>query len=206
MVDSSDLRAATRAVRQGGIVVVPTRRWYMVCCLHDRVDLANRMFLAKRRPRDKSLLLVPPSLDSARARLHFTPTADRLAAAFWPGELALRLDWNGEAPEHLGRRVLVSFGDDPLGRLAALVGAPLAATSANISGPDGAGPPITLAEAITFAESGDLAVGCFVDGGVCPYFEPLTIVRCPGSGGYTLERQGLVHERAIRAALDDHAQ
>ncbi|MGW8355526.1 Sua5/YciO/YrdC/YwlC family protein [Streptomyces wedmorensis] len=51
----------------------------------------------KQRPKNKPLALVVPHQERARDLLQFTPDAERLAAAFWPGDLALLLPWRDPA-------------------------------------------------------------------------------------------------------------
>jgi L-threonylcarbamoyladenylate synthase len=197
--------AAADAILAGEIVVLPTLRWYMVCCLADRVDLIERVFAAKQRPRSKSLLIVPPDVEAARRDMQFTPIAERIAAELWPGEVALRLDWAAAATdvEHLGANPLVQVGDDALAEIARRTGRTLASTSANVSGPVDSslpGPAITVNEARVFNDSSGLAAAVLVNGGICPFADHLTIVRCPGDGSYEIERQGLVHARSVAAA------
>lgn len=80
---------------------------------------------------------------------------------------------------------------------------PLAATTANISGdagPNDPGPAITLDQVHAFLAVSGLEPDFIVDGGVCPAVNHLTIVDCFTSEA-RLVRTGLVHQRAVSAAL-----
>jgi L-threonylcarbamoyladenylate synthase len=64
-----------------------------------RSDMAAaRIFDAKGRPRFNPLIAHVASVEEARRIARFTPEADRLAAAFWPGPLTLVLPLRGRRP------------------------------------------------------------------------------------------------------------
>ncbi|MGW6574048.1 L-threonylcarbamoyladenylate synthase [Streptomyces sp. NPDC054945] len=160
----------------------------------------------KQRPKNKPLALVVPDQDRARDLLHFTPDAERLAAAFWPGDLALFLPWRDPADATrytvVGSPALTTLAPDPLGALARAVPGLLAATTVNVSGdggPDDRGPAITLAEVEDFLTSAGVDA-VVMDGGVCPAANHLTIVDCAGDRTH-LVRAGLVHPRAVASVV-----
>jgi L-threonylcarbamoyladenylate synthase len=153
-----DIELAARAVEAGQLVVVPTGRWYMICCDAANADACSRIFAAKRRPVDKSLLFVAKSIEDARQLFDLDRDAEALVTAFWPGDLALLLPWknpaDGERHPAVGTPVaLVGCDPGPLGEMAKLSAAPIAATSANLSGTSGPGPSISLAEVREFAKA-----------------------------------------------------
>ncbi len=91
-----------------------------------------------------------------------------------------------------------------LGEFARRARIPIAATTANISGdadPGDRGPAITAQEVADFAVSVGLPISVTVDGGICPAANHMTIVDCfvPEA---RLVRTGLVHQRALNAALN----
>jgi L-threonylcarbamoyladenylate synthase len=214
IVTPNDLDLAARAIEAGELVVVPTQRWYMLCCDASNPDACARIFTTKRRPPDKSLLFVAQSSDAVRQRFHVSKEAELLAAAFWPGDLALLLPWRdsaeGERHQAVGApEALVTIAPGTLGELAALTAVPIAATSANVSGTEGTGPSITLEEVLDFVASTEADLPIVVDGGVCPIANHLTIVRCTADDT-EMVREGVVHPRAVtvvlgRAALDQTA-
>ncbi|MFI6415420.1 hypothetical protein [Streptomyces sp. NPDC050585] len=107
-----------------------------------------------------------------------------MAAALWPGDLALFLPWRDPAAAAryavVGAPAPTTHAPGPLGALARTVPALLAATTVNVSGdagPDDRGPAITLAEVDEFLTAVGLDA-VIMDGGVCPAANHLTIVDC----------------------------
>ncbi|MEV6631588.1 Sua5/YciO/YrdC/YwlC family protein [Actinoplanes sp. NPDC051470] len=201
---SSDLDLAARAIEAGELVVVPTKRWYMLCCDASNPGACARIFSTKKRPPDKSLLFVAPSPEAVRQRFSVAKEAELLAAAFWPGDLALLLPWRdaaeGERHQAVGTpEALVTIAPGILGELATLAAVPIAATSANLS-TERPGPSITLQEVLDFVTSAEADIPIVVDGGVCPIANHLTIVRC-SAAGTEITREGVVHRRAVFAVI-----
>lgn len=208
VVAPSDVRLAAEAMEAGELVIVPTSRWYMICCDAGNADACARIFAAKQRPADKSLLLVARSMDAVRELFSVSGDAELLARAFWPGDLALLLPWRDAADgaRHSAVGVpegLVTIAPGVLGEFAKLASCSVAATSANISGTTGCGPSITLAEVRDFVTDTEVEVPVVVDGGICPTANHLTVVRC-ASSRTELVREGTLHTRAVSAALDQN--
>ncbi|MFD9047945.1 L-threonylcarbamoyladenylate synthase [Streptomyces zaomyceticus] len=206
VIPPTDIDTAAAAIEAGRLVVVPTARWYMICADAANPDACKAILEGKQRPKNKPLALVAPDQDRARDMLHFTPDAERLAAAFWPGDLALFLPWRDpdDATRYcvVGSPALTTHAAGPLGDLARAVPGLLAATTVNVSGdasPDDRGPAITLAEVEEFLTGAGLDA-VVMNGGVCPAANHLTIVDC-ASDQTSLVRAGLVHSRALAAAL-----
>jgi L-threonylcarbamoyladenylate synthase len=179
----------------------------MVCADATNAQACDSIITGKRRPSGKPLAYVPPSASSCEDVFTLSPEARRLAAAFWPGDLALLLPWKSpdDAARHaaVGSPALVTVAPGILGDLAATVMVPLAATTANISGdagPNDPGPAITVEQVYAFLAESGLEVDVVVDGGVCPAANHMTIVDC-FTPEARLVRTGLVHQRAISAAL-----
>lgn len=205
-----DLEKAARAIDRGQIVVVPTSRWYMICCDAGNEAACAEIFRAKARPSAKQLLLVLESSAVAAEHFKIGHEAQRLIRAFWPGELSLMLSWKdvalGRSFEAVGSEVaLVGHAPGIMGLLAAQTQALIASTSANLSmHPDDRnfGPSITLAEVLDFAKESNLNVDVIIDGGVCPQFAHTTVVDCSDRVQRAkIVREGIVHRRAIDAAL-----
>lgn len=208
VIRPENLDAAAQAIEGGEVVVVPTQRWYMVCADASNAQACDSIIKGKRRPSGKPLAYVASSPASCEDLFTLSPEARRLAAAFWPGDLALLLPWKNteDAARHavVGSPALVTIAPGILGDLALKVKVPLAATTANISGdagPNDPGPAITVQQVHAFLAISGLKVGVIVDGGVCPAANHMTIVDC-FTPEARLVRTGLVHQRAISAALD----
>ncbi|MEU2391846.1 Sua5/YciO/YrdC/YwlC family protein [Streptomyces sp. NPDC007369] len=206
VIPPTDIETAAAAIEAGRLVVVPTARWYMICADAANPDAYKAILEGKQRPKNKPLALVIPEHDRARSLLHFTPDAERLVAAFWPGDLALFLPWRDPADAArytvVGSPALTTQAPGPLGALARAVSGLLAATTVNVSGdagPTDRGPAITLAEVEEFLTGASLDA-VVMDGGVCPAANHLTIVDC-ASEQTRLVRSGLVHPRAVASVV-----
>jgi L-threonylcarbamoyladenylate synthase len=195
IITPRDIDLAARAIESGELVIVPTSRWYMICADASNAQACDSIFKGKRRPGAKSLAYVAPSLASCQEHFELSAEAERLATMFWPGDLALLLPWR--RPEDAARHTAV--GSPALTTVAPGV----AATTANISGdagPADLGPAVTIEEVHDFLAASGLTPSVIVDGGVCPAANHMTIVDC-FTPEAKLVRTGLVHQRAVSAAL-----
>jgi L-threonylcarbamoyladenylate synthase len=165
--NAAGLAKAAALLRAGDLVAFPTETVYGLGgdATNDRA--VARIFEAKGRPRFNPLIVHLPDLAAARAFAHFSPDAERLAAAFWPGPLTLVLPLH----EGAGLSPLVTAGNDSVairvpahpvaqGLLRAF-GGPLAAPSAN---PSGKVSPTRATHVLAGLEGRIAAV---VDGGPC---------------------------------------
>jgi L-threonylcarbamoyladenylate synthase len=149
-----------------------------------------------------------PHIDVTSDLFVTTPNARQLAAAFWPGDLAMILQWSdsevGQRHAPVGaQNALVTMDPALLGELARRSSAPVAATTANLSNADkteAAGPAITTAEVKRFVSESGTEVTYCIDGGICPLANHLTIVDCTGPAA-KIVRSGVVHDRAVYAAV-----
>lgn len=212
LIHPTDLDVAARAVEAGELVIVPTYRWYMICADAGSPEACSRIFEGKKRPTSKSLAFVLPSLQAGEKRFHLSREARNLADAFWPGDLALLLPWRDseDAVKYtaVGSPALTTQAPGVLGELASITSTPLAATTVNISGdggPDDPGPAVTLDEVQHFLATTGVSASVIVDGGICPTANHMTIVDC-FTPEARLVRTGLVHQRAVSAALGREIQ
>lgn len=97
---------------------------------------------------------------------------------------------------------LVTQAPGTLGELSTKARVPIAATTVNVSGAidEGPGPAITVGEVRQFLTESGIASATVIDGGICPTADHLTIVDCADDAP-RIVRHGVVHERAIAAAL-----
>jgi len=143
---SDPVADAIAAARHGDLIVFPTDTVYGIASRPDVAAATDRLFDAKRRPRDLTLPVLVSNAGQAREIARFDDRAARLAQGLWPGALTLVLPrtpssegWDlGGDPTSIGVRV----PDHPLA-LAVLAGGALATTSANRSGEP---PALTCAE------------------------------------------------------------
>jgi L-threonylcarbamoyladenylate synthase len=207
VISPAELDVAAAVIKTGELVIVPTNRWYMICADAANSDACRSVFDGKRRPEAKSLCFVAPSFADYQKYFHFSAEAPKLADAFWPGDMALLLPWRDpqDAVKYaaVGSPALSTHASGILGELAAAVGLPLAATTANISGnggPGDRGPAVTIREVDDFLTASGIVVTAVIDGGICPAANHMTVVDCFTEQA-RLARTGLVHQRAVAAAL-----
>ncbi len=197
--DAAGIARAAAILRTGGLVAFPTETVYGLGG-DARSDMAAaRIFEAKGRPRFNPLIAHVASVEAARRIARFTPDAERLAAAFWPGPLTLVLPLREDA----GVAPLVTAGlptvavrvpAHPLARqLLEAMDRPVAAPSAN---PSGKLSP-TRAEDVLAGLGG--RIEAVLDGGPCPVGVESTIVGLDGPP--RLLRPGGLPAEAIEECL-----
>jgi L-threonylcarbamoyladenylate synthase len=197
--DDAGRAAAIRVLRAGGVVALPTDTVYGLA-----VDLAapgaiERLFVAKRRPVNRAIVLLVGDASQAEDLAVWPPAAKALAAAFWPGALTLVASQRpGIAlPSGLtgGRPTIgVRLPDHPSPRAIAAALGPLPVTSANLSG---------LPEAKDAGEIGDQfgdAIDLILDGGPAGGGPPSTVVDCSAAETRIL-RAGAISIESIDACL-----
>jgi L-threonylcarbamoyladenylate synthase len=190
---------AIRVLRAGGVVAVPTDTVYGLA-----VDLAapgaiERLFTAKQRPVDRAVMLLLADAAQAGDLAAWTPAAEALAAAFWPGGLTLVLAQRPgrRLPRELtgGRPTIgLRLPDHAAPRALAAVVGPLPVTSANVSG---------VPEASDASEIGDqlgAAIDLILDGGQAHGGPPSTVVDCSAAETRIL-RDGAIPFASLAACL-----
>ena len=144
-----------RVLRNGGVAAVPTETVYGLVALWRDDAARERIYVLKRRPREKRLQMLADSVETAcRYGLIADERLERLAKAFWPGGLTV---------------VARTVGGDSIGlripshpfvlSLLRELGEPLAATSANLAGE---APGLTAQDAIAHLDG---EPDILVDGG-----------------------------------------
>ncbi|MCC8180561.1 MAG: threonylcarbamoyl-AMP synthase [Planctomycetes bacterium] len=181
--------AATKLARtlaDGGIAVFPTETVYGIGADSGNAEAMQRLAAIKGRQDGKPFQILVASLDMAlRMGAAFSPGAQKLARACWPGPLTLVVRQSGGAAT-LGLRI----PDSEL-MLATItrLGNGIASSSAN---PAGEKPPCDAAE-VHFP---DAAVDLLVDGGPCRDGVASTVVADEGDD-FRILRAGGISERRI---------
>ena len=192
------LHEAARALDAGLLVAYPTDTVYGLAADPGQRKAVDRVFQAKGRASDLAVPVIAATLDQVVASVgRMTPLARRLADRFWPGPLTLVLDAAGELDRRLlgGRdSVAVRIPDHAVARgVAAALGRPITATSANRSG----APPALSADEVSAALGQE--VHLILDGGRSSRGEPSTIVDARKARP-TLVREGVVPwERVLQS-------
>lgn len=131
--------AGVRELAAGGTVAFPTETVYGLGANAFDAVAVGRVFTLKGRPADNPLIVhVSGAKMARRVVVDWTPDADRLAAAFWPGPLTIVLPKNPDLPGVVtagGPTVGVRCPDHPMAlALIEACAMPLVGPSANPSG------------------------------------------------------------------------
>lgn len=173
--DTESFAHAVRLLRAGKVIAFPTDTVYGVGASGFDDRAIEGLFLVKGRPRDKAIpYLLASAEDLNQVAREIPPSARVLAARFWPGALTLVVPASPRVP-----RVLIGSGDSIAVRvpnftitrsLIDSLGAPLAATSANLSG----GRDPANAQEVLAQLGGRIPL--ILDGGATPGNVPSTVV------------------------------
>jgi L-threonylcarbamoyladenylate synthase len=195
----SGLRRAAELLRSGELVAFPTDTVYGVGAVVWNAAAVGKLYAAKLRRADKAIpVLLADADDFALVAGVLLPAALRLAGRFWPGPLTIVVPRAAGVPDEVtagGASVAVRVPDHDLARaLIRAAGAPLAATSANLSGRPS---PVTAEEVV--AQLGG-RIPLVLDGGRCPGGLASTVVDLTGPTPVIL-RPGPLTLQEILSAL-----
>jgi L-threonylcarbamoyladenylate synthase len=199
MADS--VEQAVRALKAGELALLPTETVYGLAANAGDPQAVAKIFEAKGRPRFNPLIAHVPDVGAARRIGRFSPRAEALAAAFWPGPLTLVLPYiGGAAVSDLARAgldtVALRVPAHPLAQtLLQAFGGPVVAPSANRSGRPS---PTTFADA--YEETG-ASVAAALDGGPCAVGLESTVVAVLDDGPARLLRPGGIDRAALEAVV-----
>ncbi len=164
------IQQAATVIRDGGLVGLPTETVYGLAADATNGLAVARIFAAKGRPAINPLIVHVHSIEQARRLAHFTPLAEEIAAALWPGPLSIILKRREDSgisdlataglptialrmPDHAIARAVIAAADRPL-----------AAPSANASGTLSPTAPQHVAESLSGKVDLILAAGAAVVG------------------------------------------
>lgn len=201
--DAAAIEKAGAYLREGRLVAFPTETVYGLGADATNDRAVASIYEAKGRPTFNPLIVHVPDIEAARVHVRFTPEAEKLAQAFWPGGITMvlpRLDTSALS-------LLVSAGLDtvairvpahPLAQqLLRAAQRPIAAPSANASGEISP----TLAAHVVASLGHAAALALVLDGGACPLGLESSVIGFPASGAPALLRPGAVARDAIEAVL-----
>ncbi len=174
-VEAGAVDLAVEHLLRGDLVVLPTDTVYGIAAHAFMPDAVAKLFAVKGRPSSRPIpILLPASAEVSAVCANVPPVAWRLAERFWPGALSMVLLRAPVVPDAVtagGPSVAVRVPDHSLVRaLCELLGAPLAATSANRHGQPS---PVTPGQAWE-AMGGRVAL--ILDGGPCPGGQASTVL------------------------------
>ena len=198
-ISSAHIAGAVDVLARGGVVAFPTDTVYGVGADVRQPDAIASLYEIKRRPMCKAIpVLLARAEDLHKVAEGVPNSAWRLVERFWPGALTLVVQSAVSLPSILtagGSTVAVRMPDHPVARaLIDGLGAPLAVTSANISGQPN---PVTAEDVVAQLEG---RVDLLLDGGPCPGGNPSTVVDVTASPARIL-RSGLIAADRIQDVL-----
>ncbi len=174
--ERGDLEAAATILRQGGLVAFPTETVYGLGAIATNDRAVAGIFAAKERPQFNPLIVHVRAPAAAHSLAIWTPEAEILAKAFWPGPLSLVLARRADAALSPlvaagGSTVALRAPSHPVARaLLDATGLPIAAPSANRAGRISP----TRAEHVLLALDG--RIDAVIDGGACAVGLESTVV------------------------------
>lgn len=190
------LRSAD-VLKQGGMLVFPTETVYGIGVDAFNTDAVRNLYEKKQRPFDKPLLMHISSLEMAESLAVLDDSVRDLIRRYTPGPLTLVVKRKESLPSIAvsgGDTVGLRFPSNQLFiELSKAFGAPIAATSANISGCKSATNADELSSVMAIADM-------VIDGGECEFGLESTIVSLVGERPKIL-RQGAFSRDMIEEVL-----
>lgn len=195
----ADVDLAVTILRDGGVIGIPTETVYGLGADATNLDAVQRVFRIKGRPVDHPLIVHVADIATARTwSSDWTPEAETLAAAFWPGPLTIVVARAGHVFDAITGghpTVAVRCPSHPLMlRLLSKLDRGIAAPSANRFGKVSP----TTAQHVVDDLGGD--VDYVLDGGPCTVGLESTIVDCTVDPPQVL-RPGAITEQKIADVL-----
>lgn len=197
--DSGAIDAAAEHLGLGGLLAHPTGGVYGLGGALGRATEEELARLKGRSP-DAGFVYLAGGMDDVRSAfpaLRWTPSAERLAEQFWPGQLTLVLE-DGSA-----RGVAVRVEGHPFTRrMLERYDGVMSSTSLNRSGEPAAADPAAARGALEAMPTSNRSV-LFVNAGPLPGPPPSTLVRIParGDAAYELLREGAIDASEVEAAI-----
>jgi L-threonylcarbamoyladenylate synthase len=196
-MERARLLRAVAILRSGGVVAYPTDTLYGLAVDPRSTSAVDRLFEIKRRDPGRAVPLIAATLEQAEEAAVFDERARRLAAAFWPGPLAIVLP----AREVLRAQILAEDGsvavrvpDHPVSQaLAAGFGFCLTATSANLSGAQPTASPEVVSKTLGHR------IDFLLDAGDSPGGPPSTIVDVRADSPRLVREGAIAWERVLRS-------
>jgi L-threonylcarbamoyladenylate synthase len=169
------IKRAVAVLRRGGVVAFPTDTVYGLGAHSHSAEAIEKLYQVKDRQHQKAIpLLIAQAGDIPKVAVQVPEIAWRLAERFWPGPVTLVLPKADTVLDVLtGGSVSVAVrvpAHQVALQLIAMLGVPLAATSANLSGQ----PEAVTAEEVR--EALGERVRLILDGGRCPGGVASTVV------------------------------
>lgn len=188
---------AVEILKKGGLVIYPTDTLYgLGCNALDELALKS-VFAVKKRPTSNPLSIAVSDVEMMKEYAELPEAAEKLADAFLPGALTIVLKKKNLPDILTGGLAKVGIripNSDIALKLTELLGAPITATSANISGNS---PPVSVEEAISQIPEADV----ILNRGPLRERVPSTIVDL--SGKPKILREGAIKKAELETVIGE---
>ena len=175
------LISAAQVIYRGGSVIIPTDTVYGLAVDATREIMVNRLFKIKKRPKEKAVAVLVSDLKMAKKIALFDKRLEKAAELVWPGPLTVILKSKLNLPRNLtaGKATIgVRIPDYKLVQyLISLLGRPIAASSANITGQP---PSLNIEDAINQFKNQYARPDLILDAGELKCSQPSTILDLTG--------------------------
>lgn len=166
---------AVQILREGGVIIYPTETFYALGADAFNRNAVSSVFKLKGRRRDKTLpLIISDRKMLELLSVEINQTALKLMDAFWPGALTILFKVKKTFPEGIvseNNKIALRISSNPIStEIVVLLGRPITATSANLSGGKS---PRTISE---IPEELRRSVEFIIDGGELGGWKGSTIV------------------------------
>ncbi len=189
------IEKAVKALRRGALVIYPTDTLYGLGCNALDERAIKKVFAAKKRPISNPLSIAVDSIEMMGRYAKLTGAAEKLAQEFLPGALTIVLE-KKDLPSALTcglPNVGIRIPDSDIAlKLIELLGVPITATSANISGN---APPSSAEDAASQIKDADIAL----DTGQLKGSTPSTVVDLTGKP--KILREGAIKRRELEKVI-----
>lgn len=180
------IHRVVKVLRDGGICAVPTDTVYGLIADAANERAVAKIFDIKGRPKEKAVSLFVRDIRMAKKYAEISPAQERFLEKIWPGKVTVVLR---SFKETIGLRVPK---DELLQKVLKEMGAPLAQTSANISGKP---PARNVNEILLYFQATKHGPNLIVDGGARDG-EPSTVLDLSGREPKVL-REGAVSRETV---------
>lgn len=188
---------AVKIIKKGGLVIYPTDTLYGIGCNATNEKAVKSVFTVKKRSLSNPLSIAVSGTEMMGQYCEISKAAEKLADVFLPGALTMVL-MKKNLPEALtggAPKVGIRIPDSDITlKLIELLGAPITATSANISGNP---PPISAEEAISQIPEADIVLNA----GTCKGGVPSTVIDLCGKP--KILRQGAIKRFELKKVIGE---
>ena len=193
-LEQLNLEEIVNSLQQGKTVVYPTETCYGLGSDPTNPAAVEKIFQIKKRPENKPLLLVFPSINMVQEYIEWSDMLAQIAQQYWPGALTVVASVKASAGVAAQVRsqdntVAVRVSSHPLVvALTTAFGKPLVSTSANLAGEPN---PYDISTVVQSFAQQIFQPDILIDGGALPVRAPSTVLTLE-NGKIKILRQGQV--------------